>query len=56
MMLQYSLNLPAMAKLIVEAIRKTIDRGVKTTDIGGKASTQEVGDAVVGELEDLLSV
>ena len=56
MMLQYSLDLPAMAKLIEEAVRKTIDRGVRTTDIGGKASTQEVGDAVVAELEHLLSI
>lgn len=55
MMLQYSLNLPAEAKIIEEAIRRTIDSGVKTTDIGGKASTQEVGNAGVKELENLLS-
>ena len=56
MMLQYSLNLAAEAKIIEEAVRKSIDSGVRTGDIGGKASTREVGDAVVKELEKLLSV
>ena len=55
MMLQYSLNLPEEARLIETAIRRTIDSGVRTGDIGGKASTQEVGDAVVQELQNLLS-
>ena len=55
MMLQYSLNLPMEAKLIEEAVRKTIDNGVRTSDIGGKASTKEVGDAVAQELRKLLS-
>ena len=54
MMLQYSLQLPEEAKLIEEAVRRTIDKGFKTKDIGGTASTQEVGDAVVQELETLL--
>ena len=55
MMLQYSLNLPEEAKLIETAVRRTIDSGVRTGDIGGKASTNGVGDAVVQELQKLLS-
>ena len=54
MMLQYSLQLPSEATLIEDAVRITIDKGIKTKDIGGTASTVEVGDAVAGELEALL--
>ncbi|MCJ1255919.1 3-isopropylmalate dehydrogenase [Lignoscripta atroalba] len=55
MLLQYSLNLPSEAKAVEVAVRRTIDSGVRTGDIGGKASTSEVGDAVAGELEKVLS-
>ena len=55
MLLQYSLNLPKEAKAVEEAVRKTIDSGVRTGDIGGKASTSEVGDAVAKELAKILS-
>ena len=55
MLLQYSLNLPEEAKAIEEAVRRTIDNGVRTKDIGGTASTSEVGDAVAKELEKVLS-
>ena len=55
MLLQYSLCLPAEAKAIEEAVRRTIDGGVNTADIGGSASTSEVGDAVVKELVKVLS-
>lgn len=55
MLLQYSLNLPKEAKAVEEAVRKTIDGGVRTKDIGGKASTAEVGDAVANELAKTLS-
>lgn len=55
MLLQYSLNLPAEAKAVEEAVRRTIDSGVRTADIGGKASTSEVGDAVAKELVKVLS-
>ncbi|MCJ1352095.1 MAG: 3-isopropylmalate dehydrogenase [Icmadophila ericetorum] len=54
MLLQYSLNLPAEAKAVEEAVRRTIDSGVRTGDIGGKASTSEVGDAVAMELVKVL--
>ena len=55
MLLQYSLNLPTEAKAVEEAVRRTIDSGVRTEDIGGKATTSEVGDAVAGELVKILS-
>ncbi|KAL8696077.1 MAG: hypothetical protein Q9201_007836 [Fulgogasparrea decipioides] len=55
MLLQYSLNLPEEAKAVEEAVRRTIESGVRTGDIGGKSSTQEVGDATAKELERILS-
>jgi len=54
MLLNYSLGLPAEAKAVEEAVRKTLDSGVRTGDIGGKSGTVEFGDAVVAELEKLL--
>lgn len=55
MLLQFSLNLPVEAKAVEEAVRRTIDIGVRTGDIGGSASTSEVGDAVAEELKKILS-
>lgn len=54
MLLQYSLNRPAEAKAIETAVRNVIESGVRTKDIGGSASTSEVGDAVAKELEKIL--
>jgi 3-isopropylmalate dehydrogenase len=58
MMLNYSLNLPTEAKAVEEAVRRTIDAGVRTKDIAGKATkfatTTEMGDAVAAELEKVL--
>lgn len=54
MMLQYSLGMMAEAKIVESAVRNVIEAGVKTGDLGGKASTSEVGDAVAAELEKLL--
>lgn len=54
MMLQYSFNLPEEAKAIEEAVKNTIDSGVSTKDIGGKAGTKEVGDKVAEELSKIL--
>lgn len=55
MLLQYSLNLREEAKAVEEAVKRTVDKGVTTGDIGGKASTKEVGDATAKELEAILS-
>ena len=54
MMMQYSFGRFAEAKAIETAVRNVIESGVRTGDIGGKASTSEVGDAVAAELEKLL--
>ncbi len=54
MLLTYSLNLPTEAKAVEEAVRRTIENGIRTKDIGGKSSTSEVGDAVAAELEKVL--
>lgn len=54
MMLQYSLNRPTEAKAIENAVRNVIEAGIRTGDIGGKAKTSEVGDAVAAELEKTL--
>ena len=54
LMLLYSLNLPAEAHAIEEAVRRTIDAGIRTKDIGGTNTTTEVGDAVAKELEKVL--
>ncbi|KAE9379247.1 3-isopropylmalate dehydrogenase [Stipitochalara longipes BDJ] len=54
MMLKYSLRLPAESNAIEDAVRRTIESGVRTRDLGGKASTVEVGDVVVAELKKIL--
>jgi len=55
MMLQYSFNLPEEAKAVEEAVRRTIDEGVNTGDIGGKSTTKEVGDHIAQTLSKILS-
>lgn len=54
MMLKYSLRLPTESKAVEEAVRRTIENGITTQDIGGKSSTVEVGDAVAAELKKIL--
>lgn len=54
MMFKYSLCLPELATKIDEAVRITIDKGVRTKDIGGSSTTQQVGDAIAAELDTLL--
>jgi 3-isopropylmalate dehydrogenase len=54
MMLKYSLNLPAESRAVEEAVRRVIEKGIRTKDIGGSSSTVEVGDAVVAELASVL--
>jgi len=54
MMLKYSLRQPDLAKAIDKAVETTIENGVRTKDIGGQASTQEMGDAVAAELLKML--
>ena len=41
------------ADAIVEAIQVVLDDGPRTPDLGGKASTQEMGKAIEEALRDL---
>jgi 3-isopropylmalate dehydrogenase len=54
MMLNYSLNLHAESVAVEEAVRKTIEKGIRTKDIGGTASTSQVGDAIAEELAKII--
>ena len=54
MMFKYSLNMLDMTDLIDTAVKNVIDQGTTTPDIGGKASTKQVGDAVSAEVTRLL--
>ncbi|KAK8117203.1 uncharacterized protein PG998_005484 [Apiospora kogelbergensis] len=53
MMFRYSLNMPEASDLIAEAVSQTIEAGVRTSDLGGTASTSEFGDKVVEMLSQL---
>lgn len=54
MMLKYSFQRPDLASKVDAAVKKCIDAGVRTKDIGGSAGTAEVGDAVAKELAAIL--
>ncbi|KAH7162334.1 hypothetical protein B0J13DRAFT_580082 [Dactylonectria estremocensis] len=54
MLLRYSLNLHAEAKAVEDAVRAALDGGLRSKDLGGNATTKEVGDAVVKELARIL--
>lgn len=54
MMLRYSLNMPQEADAVEKAVKTAIDNGTRTGDIGGKATTKEMGDAIAAELANLL--
>lgn len=54
MMLRYSLALPSEAVAVEEAVRRALNSGVRTADVGGTASTTEMSNAIVGELQKLL--
>ena len=50
MMLRYSLSLPDEANAIETAVAKALAKGARSPDLGGLHSTQEMGDAVLREL------
>ncbi|KAJ5769595.1 hypothetical protein N7520_004154 [Penicillium odoratum] len=50
LMFRYSLNLIDEARRLEAAVRKVLDSGLRTPDLGGKAGTNEVGDAIVAAL------
>jgi 3-isopropylmalate dehydrogenase len=55
MMLRYSFDLPEEADLVEDAVRRTLDAGVRTADIAppgaARVSTREMGDAILKEIE-----
>ena len=53
MMLRYSLGMVAEARMVEEAVKHTIELGYTTKDIGGAASTRQVGDAVATVLQKM---
>lgn len=61
MMLRYSLGLDAEAEAIELAVRKVLDevseggKGLRTADLAGQVSTQELGDSVVESLRSILT-
>ncbi|KAI1406681.1 3-isopropylmalate dehydrogenase [Hypoxylon fuscum] len=56
MMFRYSLGLPDLANAIEAAVRHVLDKGVRTKDMGGSASTKEIGADVVAHLTTILRV
>jgi 3-isopropylmalate dehydrogenase len=60
MLLRYSLGLDAAAKAVEDAVSKVLDGkevggyGLRTMDLGGKATTKDIGDKVVAVLKELL--
>ena len=55
MMLRYSLNLPHEAKAVEDAVRAAIDAGLRTRDMGGSATTRDMGDGVAKHLAAILA-
>ena len=54
MMLRYSFNLEREAKAVEEAVKRVLDGGVRTKDLGGNAGTAEVGDKIAAALKEVL--
>lgn len=55
MMLKLSLNLVEEGLAIEKAVKKVLDDGVRTGDLGGSNSTTEVGDAVAKAVKEILA-
>lgn len=51
LMFRYSLNMEAEAQQVEDAVREVLDKGIRTADLGGKATTTELGDAIVSLLQ-----
>ena len=50
MMMRYSLGMADEARMVENAVQSVIEAGIRTPDIGGSNTTDEVGDAVVKSL------
>lgn len=55
MMLKLSLDLVEEGRAVEEAVRKALDSGIRTGDLGGSNSTTEVGDAVAKAVKEILA-
>lgn len=55
LMLRYSLGREKEAAAIEKAVEDTINGGLRTRDIGGRADTAEFGDRVVQNLKARIS-
>lgn len=55
MMLKLSLNMVKEGEAVEEAVRRVLDAGVRTGDLGGSNSTQEVGDAIAKAVKEILA-
>ncbi|CAK7901977.1 3-isopropylmalate dehydrogenase [[Candida] anglica] len=55
MMLRLSLDMLPEAEALEKAVGRVIDSGVRTADLRGSSSTQEVGDAVVDAVAKILA-
>lgn len=55
LMLEWSLGLNEAARLVRAAVRDTVACGIRTPDLGGTATTGEVGDAIVRQIKKLWS-
>lgn len=51
MMLRYSFSMEKEAKIIEDAVQAVLNQGIMTADLGGKASTVEIGDALAAAVE-----
>lgn len=54
MMLRLSLDCVKEAEALEQAVRNVLDSGVRTADLKGSSSTQEVGDAIAAEVQKIL--
>jgi 3-isopropylmalate dehydrogenase len=55
MMLRLSLNLKEEADAVETAVRTVLDKNIRTGDLHGSNSTQEVGNAIAEEVQKLLA-
>lgn len=51
MMLRFSLKMAAEADAIERAVERALEDGVRSRDLGGTATTSEIGDAVIARLK-----
>ena len=50
MMFEFSFHQPAVARAIEQAVDRTVQKGVLTPDVGGKATTDQVTEQVLAHL------